>query len=72
MITSKPGARKYAAKVANEDQRHINYAYVQLHEALNELQRVYHKDNVLAHMVHQIGAIEDSLYEYVTPTKGRK
>lgn len=47
------------------DQVHINTAYANLHEALNELQMVYGKDNTLAHMARQLGAMEDTLFEYV-------
>lgn len=64
--------RQYSTRIANQDRRHINMAYVQLHDALNELEMVFKKDNVLSHMVRQLGAMEDTLFEYITPTKGRK
>lgn len=53
-----------------DDQRHLNMAYVRMHETLNELQRVYRKDNALAKMVRTLGAMEDTLFEYVTPQRG--
>lgn len=65
-------ARQYSTRIANQDRRHLNMAYVQLHDALNELESVFKKDNVLTHMVRQLGAMEDTLFEYITPTKGRK
>ena len=65
-------ARQYNTRIANQDRRHLNMAYVQLHDALNELELVFKKDNVLTHMVRQLGAMEDTLFEYITPTKGRK
>ena len=65
-------AGQYSTRIANQDRRHINMAYVQLHDALNELEMVFKKDNVLSHMVRQLGAMEDTLFEYITPTKGRK
>ena len=64
--------RQYSTRIANQDRRHINMAYVQLHDALNELESVFKKDNVLTHMVRQLGAMEDTLFEYITPTKVRK
>ena len=65
-------ARQYSTRIANQDRRHLNMAYVQLHDALNELELVFKKDNALTHMVRQLGAMEDTLFEYITPTKGRK
>lgn len=62
---------KYSTRIANNDRRHINMAYVQMHDALNELQMVYGKDNILAHMVRQLGAMEDTLYEYVTVRRNK-
>lgn len=62
---------KYSTRIANADRRHINFAYVQMHETLNELQQVVCKDNILAHMVRQLGAMEDTLYEYVTVRRGK-
>ena len=55
-----------------DDQRHLNMAYVRMHETLNELQRVYRKDNALAKMVRTLGAMEDTLFEYVTPGRCAK
>jgi hypothetical protein len=47
-------------------------AYVHLHDALNELSMVWKKDNIIAHAVRVLGAIEDTLFEYVVPErKGR-
>lgn len=64
-------ARQAATRMAHQDSRRINAAYVNLHQALDELLMVVNKDNILAHMVRTMGAMEDTLYEYVT-TKGRK
>jgi len=63
---------RYTSRLAAQDNIHIKMGYVKLHEALNELERVYAKDNVIAHMVRQLGAMEDTLFEYVIPAKGRK
>lgn len=52
------------------DQAHVNSAYANLREALNDLNLVLDKDNVLAHMVRQLGAMEDTLYEYVATLEG--
>jgi transcriptional regulator with XRE-family HTH domain len=63
---------KYTSRLAVQDMRHIRMGYEKLHEALNELQMVYAKDNIIAHMVRTMGAMEDTLFEYVMPAKGRK
>ena len=63
---------KYITRLAAQDDLHLKMAYVKMHEALNELERVYAKDNIIAHMVRTVGALEDTLYEYATPSKGRK
>ena len=60
---------KYDDRLAAEDSMHLKMAYVRMHDTLNELQRVYAKDNIIAHMVRQLGAMEDNLYEYVTPAR---
>ena len=66
-------APKYSSRLAAQDGLHIKMAYVHMHDALNELQRVFAKDNVLAHMVNKLGAMEDTLWEYVVPNgKGGK
>ena len=69
MMGTKP---KYTRRLAAQDMLHLKMGYVKLHEALNELERVYAKDNIIAHMVRQIGAMEDTLFEYVIPAKERK
>ena len=51
------------------DRQHMRMGYMLLREALDELEQVYRKDNVLAHAVRVIGAIEDTLYEYVNTRK---
>lgn len=63
---------RYNNKLAEQDSLHLKMAYVQMHEALNELQQVFLKDNIIAHMVKTLGAMEDTLFEYAVPTKGRK
>ena len=60
---------KYSTKRAAQDSAHIKMAYVHLHDALNELERVWKKDNILAHMVRTVGAMEDTLFEYVAPAR---
>lgn len=50
----------------NEDKIQVNKGYVALRQALNELQRVKHMDDVPAHTVRTLGAIEDTLYQYAT------
>lgn len=52
--------------VDREDKIQVNKGYVALRQALNELQRVKHMDNILAHAVRTLGAIEDTLYQYAT------
>lgn len=63
---------KYSSRMAAQDSARLKYAYIHLHDALNELQQVWKKDNVIAHMVRQIGAMEDTLFEYVTPSRRAK
>ena len=63
---------KYSSRLAAQDNLHLKMGYVKLHEALNELELVYAKDNIIAHMVRQLGAMEDTLFEYVIPAKERK
>jgi len=63
---------RYSSRLAAQDNLHLKMGYVKLHEALGELQMVFAKDNVIAHMVRQLGAMEDTLFEYVIPAKGRK
>lgn len=65
-------ARQHSTRVANQDRRRLNMAYNKLHEALDELLRVTTKDNIIAHMVRTMGAMEDTLYEYVTPIRRDK
>ena len=60
---------RYTSRLAAQDNLHIKMGYVKLHEALNELERVYAKDNIVAHMVRQLGAMEDTLFEYVVPDR---
>jgi hypothetical protein len=63
---------RYSTKRAMQDSAHLKMAYVHLHDALNELNMVWKKDNIVAHMVRTMGAIEDTLFEYVVPErKGR-
>ena len=69
MLKTKP---KYTSRLVAQDNLHLKMGYVKLHEALNELERVYAKDNIIAHMVRTMGAMEDTLFEYVIPAKGRK
>ena len=60
-------ARERAATaIPNEKENveHLRKGYALLREAVRELQRVYRKDNVLAHAVNVLGAVEDTLYEY--------
>ena len=63
-------AIQHSTRVANQDRRRINMAYIHMHDALDELLQVTAKDNILAHMTRTLGALEDTLYEYVT-TKRR-
>ena len=41
-------ARQHSTRVANQDRRRINMAYIHLHDALDELLQVTEKDNILA------------------------
>lgn len=52
-----------------QDQHRINIAYVYLSEAYDELVRVKGMDNTLAHMARKLGAMQDTLYEYITTPK---
>jgi hypothetical protein len=63
---------RYTSRLAAQDSLHMKMGYVKLHEALGEPQMVFAKDNVIAHMVRQLGAMEDTLFEYVIPAKERK
>lgn len=60
---------KYSSRMAAQDSAHLKMAYVYLHDALNELDRVWHKDNIIAHMARTMGAMEDTLFEYVVPNR---
>ena len=60
---------RYTSRLAAQDNLHLKMGYVKLHEALNELERVFAKDNIIAHMVRQLGAMEDTLFEYVVPDR---
>ena len=64
-------APTYSSRMAAQDDLHLKMGYVKLHEALNELSLVFAKDNIIAHMVRTMGAMEDTLFEYVMPN-GRK
>ena len=57
----KPSKRK--------DKEHLRSGYALLKEALDELLLVYRKDNILAHAVRVLGAIEDTLYQELTDRK---
>ena len=60
---------RYSTKRAMQDSEHLKMAYVHLHDALNELQMVWKKDNIIAHAVRVLGAIEDTLFQYVVPDR---
>ena len=53
----------------HEDRHHLRMGYSLLHDALAEFELIYRKDNILAHTVRTIGAIEDTLYEYMNARK---
>lgn len=55
-----------------ENAEHLHKGYTLLLEAVRELQRVYRKDNVLAHAVNVLGAAENTLYEYMAVSDRRK
>ncbi len=61
--------QRYSTKRAMQDSAHLKMAYVYLHDALNELQMVWAKDNIITHAVRVLGAIEDTLFEYVVPNR---
>jgi len=58
-------------KAGEQDVQHMRAGYSLLREALREFQQVVGKDNVIAHAVRQLGAIEDTLYEYTAFEKRR-
>ena len=60
---------KYSSRRAAQDSAHLKMAYVHLHDALNELDRIWKKDNIIAHAVRVLGAIEDTLFQYVVPDR---
>lgn len=60
---------KYSSRMAAQDNIHLKMAYVKLYEALNELDMVWKKDNIIAHMARKMGAMEDTLFEYVVPNR---
>lgn len=49
-----------------QDMQHLRSGYALLHEALDEFLQVYRKDNILAHAVRVLGAIEDTIYQMIT------
>ena len=49
-----------------QDQQHLRAGYALLKEAMDEFDQVYHKDNILAHTVRTLDAIEDTIYQIVT------
>lgn len=65
-------ASKPSSRLAEQDALHLKLGYVHLVDTLNELEQVFHKDNIVAHMVRTLCAMENTLFEYVTPVKGRK
>ena len=48
-----------------QDAQHLKAGYTLLKEALDELLQIREMDNITAHAVRVMGAIEDTLYEYV-------
>lgn len=54
------------------DQSHINTAYAMLHEALNHICLVQNKDKYLIHMQNKLYALENTLHDYVGPSKEAK
>jgi hypothetical protein len=60
---------RYSTKRAMQDSTHLKMAYVHLHDAQNELEMVWKKDNIIAHAVRVLGAIEDTLFQYVVPDR---
>ena len=60
---------KYSSRMAAQDGLHLKMAYVHLNDALNELDKVWKKDNIISHMVRKMGAMEDTLFEYVVPNR---
>lgn len=49
-----------------DDMQHLRSGYALLHDALDEFMQVYRKDNILAHAVRILGAIEDTIYQMIT------
>jgi hypothetical protein len=47
------------------DRSHLRAGYALISEGLDELLQVYRKDNIIAHAVRVLGAIVDTLYEYI-------
>lgn len=66
------GAKVYTERMAMQDQRHINMAYVLVHDALNELNQIYLNDSIMAHVIRHLGAMEDTLFEYVGPARKKE
>ena len=60
---------RYSTKLAIQDSAHLKMAYVHLHDALNELGMIWKKDNIIAHAVRVLWAIEDTLFQYVVPDR---
>jgi hypothetical protein len=48
---------RYSTKRAMQDSAHLKMAYVHLHDALNELEMVWKKDNIIAHAVRVLGRL---------------
>lgn len=49
-----------------QDLQHLRAGYALLKEALDEFSQMYYKDNIMAHTVRTLGAIEDTIYQMVT------
>lgn len=52
-----------------EDREHLRACYALLNEAIDEIAQVYHKDNITAHAMRVMGAIEDTLYQVLTENR---
>ena len=61
--------KKAANPLAANDAAHMKLAHLYMRQSLDELQQVFEKDNILAHMVRVLGAMEETLYQYATPRK---
>lgn len=64
--------RPYTQNLAINDCLHLKMAYVNLHDALNELSQVYAKDKIITRIYRELYTMEDQLFEYAIPRRDKR